>query len=777
MKKIVFAFGRYNPPTIGHAELITYAVKLAHKTGADHRIYTSNSHDVSKNPLSPQQKILFLRQIFPGVNFIADPSLKTAFAICKKLVDEGYEDVTFVVGDDRVADFKTQLGKYVKPRTAKDFDPKKHYPFKKFQVVSSGSRKQGISGTALRAAVRKGDFATFAKASAARDKTLARKIFAATKTQLKEQMIYEEMSRKDFTGHLNSFLDFCCDKLSIKDKPSLKFKEPTDQGEQPSFAAYSPGAREVHVMSKNRHPMDIFRSVAHELVHHKQNEDGRIGHDVAKEGATGSDIENEANSRAGELMRWYGKANPQCFNMSYVTEEKQRYIKWSDHHNKTFRVTDPEGDPNREGFSIVTPENGEAWTKWKDRPSMHGVARKVINKPGNLGHKYHQIKRSAEKQGISMGRSMKHDEPKDVNDMIKENKAIIMAGVPGSGKDKILKETILPFGFTEISSETYNTPSDRLVVVNGTANYERIRFIKEDLENAGYEAIMVFVNTSNDVSRQRNEARANKGGRVINEAVRYTKWKNAQDTLDRYDDLFERVIVVQNDLDLNQSQEIIQETHHKLVEMVSEDIRLFSLAPVDKKFENMLEGYTDFSVNDRQNPTGGAGNWGTSKLADKYKEDTPGQIPGKNIEMGYFQYAKTKAPQVKVFGNLPKQADRLGPTATSAKNPSFVGDISGDQNTFTPSEPMAQWTALDRWAMREETRNRFKAKYGYLAEQKMKETIDRLKTEGMYEPYGSSGFTGVTPNSGNAESERPDINAEFEKMAIMKPIRKLNKKK
>jgi hypothetical protein len=674
MKKIVFAFGRYNPPTTGHAELITYTVKLAQRTGADHRIYTSQSHDPSKNPLSAAQKIGFLRQIFPGVNFVADPAMKTAFAICKKLVDEGYEDVTFVVGDDRVAEFKSALGKYVKPKTAKDFDPKKHYPFKKFQVVSSGSRKQGISGTALRAAVRKGDFATFAKASAARDKTLARKIFTATRAQLKEQTLREEMSRKDFSNHLNSFIDFCCDKLSISDKPSLKFKEPTDQGEQPSFAAYSPGAREVHVMSKNRHPMDIFRSVAHELVHHKQNEEGRIGKDVAKEGATGSDIENEANSRAGELMRWYGKANPKAFSMSYVTE----------------------------------------------------------------------------------------------------NKAIIMAGVPGSGKDKILKETILPFGFTEISSETYSTPSDRLVVINGSSNYERIRFIKEDLEKAGYETIMVFVNTSNDVSRQRNEARADKGGRVINEAVRFTKWKNAQDTLDRYDDLFERVIVVQNDLDLNQSEEIVQGTHLKLVEMVSEDIRLFSLAPVDRKFENMLEGYTDFSINNRQNPTGGAGNWGTSKLADRYKADTPGQFPGKNIEMGYFQHPKEK---ITVFGNLPKQADRLGPTATSAKNPSFVGDISGDQNTFTPSEPMAQWSALDRWMMKEETRKRFKAKYGKLAEQKMKETVAKLRREGLWDAASSSGFTGATPNSGNAESERPDINAEFEKMAIMKPIRKLNKKK
>ena len=670
MKKVVFTFGRYNPPTIGHAELITYAVKYAQRHGAEHRIYTSQSHDPAKNPLSATQKIRFLRQIFPGVNFVTDRSAVTAFAICRKLVDEGYEDVTFVVGDDRVNEFRTQLSRYVKPKTAKDFDPKKHYPFKKFQVISSGSRKAGISGTDLRNYIRKGDFKSFAKVSAARDAALAKKIFDATRAQLKEQYITEEMSRKDFSGHLNSFIDYCCDKLEISKKPSLKFKDPSDQGEQPSFAAYAPGTKEVHVMSKNRHPMDIFRSVAHELVHHKQNEDGRIGKDIAREGATGSDIENEANSRAGELMRWYAKANPQCFSMSYVTEHK----------------------------------------------------------------------------------------------------AIILAGTPGSGKDKILKETILPFGFTEISTETYDTPSDRLVVVNGTSNYERIRFIKEDLEKAGYETIMVFVNTSNDVSRQRNEARAEKGGRVINEAVRYTKWKNAQDTLDRYDDLFERVFVVQNDLDLNQSAEVIQETHHKLIEMVSEDIRQFALASADKKFENMLEGYTDFSVNNRKNPTGGAGNWGTSKLADKYKSDTPGQIPGKNLEMGYYQ------PPVKVFGNLPKFGDRLGPTYTSAKNPSFVGDITSDQNVFMPNEPMPQWSAIDRWMMKEETRKRFKEKYGKLAEQKIKETVEKLRRESLYDPLDAP--TGVTPNAGNASDEgRPSIDSEFEKMAVMKPRKKLNTNK
>lgn len=583
------------------------------------------------------------------------------------------------------------------------------------------------------------------------------------------------MSRKDFDKHLKSFIDFTCEKLNIKEKPSLKYKEPHDQGEQPSFAAYSPNNREVIVMTKNRHPMDVFRSVAHELVHHKQNEDGRIGKNVAKEGATGSDIENEANARAGELMRWYGKANPQCFDMSYVTEEKQKYIRWSDHYGKTFRVTEPEGDPNREGFSIVTPENDKAWTDWKDRPSMHNVARKMMNKPGNLGYKYHQIRRSAEKQNIPMGRPMKHDEPKDQNDMIKENKAIILAGTPGSGKDKILKEAILPHNFTEISVDRFNIKTIKEnVVINGSTNYERIRFIKEQLENAGYKTIMVFVNTSNEVSKQRNEARMATGGRVINEAVRYTKWKTAQDNLAKYDLLFEKVIEVKNDLNINENQQVIQETYDKLMKSVSKEIAEFALSNIDRKFEMMLEGnYTDFSVNRRNNPVGGAGNWGTSKLTDRYKADTPGELPGVTRKMGYYEPPKDKKTQVKVFGSLRVQGDRLGATYTSAKNPSFVGNITGDQNPSMPMEPMQNWSPIDRWMTNEETRRRFKEKYGMLAEKRLRETAEKLKSESLIDPY--MGSMGATPNTMVQDVVKPDIDAEFEKASIFGKFRAKNR--
>ena len=648
MKKIVFTFGRYNPPTVGHSELINYAVNLAHRTGAEHRIYTSQSHDSSKNPLSPKQKMTFLRQIFPGVNFVDDPSMKTAFHICKKLAEQGYEDVVFVVGDDRVAEFSNSLGKYVKPRTAKDFDPKKHYPFKKFKVESSGARKKGISGTDLRAAVRKGDFATFAKASAAKDKTLARKIFTATRTQLKEEYLREEkgISRKDFHDKLMSFVDFTCDHLGIDEKPTIQYKEDGKEGCQPSFASYSPSDKVVSILTKNRHPMDVFRSIAHELVHHKQNEDGRLGKDIAKEGATGSKIENEANSEAGKVMRYFGKENPFYFDMGYITE-----------------------------------------------------------------------------------------------------KAIILSGTPGSGKDKILKEAILPFGFTEVSADNFHNQTGNLVV-NGTSDYNTVKEIKEALELKGYETMMVFVNTSNEVSKQRNEARASKGGRVITETVRFSKWKGAQDALDRFDQLFEKVIEVKNDLDLNLNENVIKETYDKLINNVSKEISDFALNEADKRFENML------------NEVGGAGNWGTQQLTDRYKADTPGQEPGKFAKMKVLvKKMKTEDSTKKMYPSLPIGGDRIGDETGLPKGPGF-----GDNQTIDLTGLDRQ---IDRWMVKEETRKRFKAKYGALSDQKIQETAARLaKMESLDDPF--SGTTGgVSSTGGPPEDVRyGSIGAEQEKLAL-----------
>lgn len=492
-------------------------------------------------------------------------------------------------------------------------------------------------------------------------------------TYIKEEIsnINTGMSRKEFDTALHSFIDFTCKKLNIKEKPSIQYKDDKGKG-QPSFGGYAPHSKVLMVYTKNRHPMDIFRTVAHELVHHKQNEDGRLGKDVAKEGATGSRIENQANSEAGKIMRYFGKENPFYFDMSYVTE----------------------------------------------------------------------------------------------------NKAIILAGTPGSGKDKILKEAILPLGFTEISSETFHKSKfNGNIVVNGTSDYNKISTIKEALDLQGYKSIMVFVNTSNEVSKQRNESRQGKG-RVIAENVRFSKWKIAQEDLNKYDTLFEKIIEIKNDLDLNQSEIIIQETYEKLISMVTKELEDFTASDIDRKFQNMLhEDYSDFSPQPKNNPVGGAGNWGTDKLRDRYASDTPGQTPGPHQTMRVIDFNKEKIdPRNSNPG--PIGGDRIGDEIGMPKGPGFGDNQSLD---FTGINGNRQ---IDRWMVKEETRKRFKAKYGALAEQKMRETISRVTKEGMEDPSG--GYSAMVSSTGGPPEQvdnfsRIVYDKELEKKTIFGKIKKYKK--
>ena len=64
-KTTVFAFGRMNPPTTGHAKLVDKVHSLAKEHKADHLIVLSHSQDPAKNPLSPEQKLKHARRFFP----------------------------------------------------------------------------------------------------------------------------------------------------------------------------------------------------------------------------------------------------------------------------------------------------------------------------------------------------------------------------------------------------------------------------------------------------------------------------------------------------------------------------------------------------------------------------------------------------------------------------------------------------------------------------------------------------------------------------------------
>ena len=106
------------------------------------------------------------------------------------------------------------------------------------------------------------------------------------------------------------FVNFAKDYLGIDDdiKVALAFTRTPDI----KTSAYYDLDGFVKVYVKDRAIIDVLRSICHELVHHKQNLDGRIS-DHINDGEDGSDIENEANAKAGEIIRKYGKKHPELY--------------------------------------------------------------------------------------------------------------------------------------------------------------------------------------------------------------------------------------------------------------------------------------------------------------------------------------------------------------------------------------------------------------------------------------------------------------------------------
>ena len=96
-KKIVFTFGRFNPPTVGHLLLATRVKQEASRRGADHIIYGSNSQDRKKNPLSARDKLRFMKKILKGFNIVISNTVITPFAVLDQLQKDGLADNTVII--------------------------------------------------------------------------------------------------------------------------------------------------------------------------------------------------------------------------------------------------------------------------------------------------------------------------------------------------------------------------------------------------------------------------------------------------------------------------------------------------------------------------------------------------------------------------------------------------------------------------------------------------------------------------------------------------------
>ena len=158
-KTVVFAFGRFNPPTTGHQLLVQFVKKLASQNRADHVIYASRTQDTKKNPLNVDRKVHYLNLMFPNTRFVGASEQVRTFIEAAKELNKKYKNIIMVAGSDRVPEYEKLLTKY----NGTEFH------FDSVKVVSAGERDpdsddvSGMSASKMRSVASKGDFTQFKK--------------------------------------------------------------------------------------------------------------------------------------------------------------------------------------------------------------------------------------------------------------------------------------------------------------------------------------------------------------------------------------------------------------------------------------------------------------------------------------------------------------------------------------------------------------------------------------------------------------------------------------
>ena len=220
-KTAAVAFGRMNPPTIGHQKVVDAILKQ--KADA-HFLFVSQTHKPTgknktrlENPLPFDIKLGFIEQAFPNID-IGDTSVGTAIGILQSLEKQGFENVIFVCGSDRVAAFTELFNKQ------NGID----YNLKSIKIESSGARDpdaegaEGMSASKMRAAAIANDFDAFKTGLPVGLQGSADEVFSAVRQGLEpwlEQGV-EENSLNEFDPGEDGFGPF---KVYVDDEFLEKF--------------------------------------------------------------------------------------------------------------------------------------------------------------------------------------------------------------------------------------------------------------------------------------------------------------------------------------------------------------------------------------------------------------------------------------------------------------------------------------------------------------------------------------------------------------------------
>jgi len=109
---------------------------------------------------------------------------------------------------------------------------------------------------------------------------------------------------------LDKFVLFVKEQLELKTVPTIKVQNNRDGLKTTANYDYTKENKIIKVCAKNRALVDVCRSIAHEMVHHKQFEQGRL---KERPPDIGGEIEDEANAKAGQYIKMYSKKDPNIY--------------------------------------------------------------------------------------------------------------------------------------------------------------------------------------------------------------------------------------------------------------------------------------------------------------------------------------------------------------------------------------------------------------------------------------------------------------------------------
>jgi pterin-4a-carbinolamine dehydratase len=247
---------------------------------------------------------------------------------------------------------------------------------------------------------------------------------------------------------LRDFLPLAIKHLELKKLPKIKLLDEIETEHMPSFGKFSNDDRTIHLGIKNRHPNDILRTLAHEMVHYAQGQRDELD---SGSGATGSPEEDQANAEAGVIMREFNQQFPQYMELKPIMLEK-----WSKKYKKSINCSNPKGFSQKahcagrkKHTSEQLDENQEKYIIYlNDRPvSTYPTHREAENQAKMVAQKFPTAKIDIKKEVCTLSPVQLAE---NLRDWFKKDKWVRMdtkgnikgpcAREPGEGKPKCLPQ-------------------------------------------------------------------------------------------------------------------------------------------------------------------------------------------------------------------------------------------------------------------------------------------------------------------------------------------------